>query len=216
MSDQTPGSEVAMMAEQQAKPLNRRQVLALRGLRLPSSALKAMRKSGILCDPGVSIVWQKEPDVYLIRGRESGGAAGQIGAYCGFVGEHGEPLEFAERLDNVGRNGFHALVFAPRFVRVQIFRNLASYDLLITRHRLMARKGKKRPLLENAILFHGVRGHLVDPVSSNSDDSAGDVFAIFDDGFGNSITVPQAFRSTVAVAVLGSRCVGCKHCHLLG
>ena len=204
-----------MMTQQQAKPLNRRQVLALRGLRLSSSALKSMWKSGILCDPGVSIVWQKEPDVYLIRGRESGGATGQIGAYCGFVGEHGEQLEFAERLDNVGRNGFHALVFAPRFARVQIFRNQGSFDLLITRHRLMARKGKKRPLLENAILFHGVRGHLVDPVSSNSSDSAGGELAIFDDGFGNSITVPETFRNTLALAVLGSQCIGCKHCHLL-
>jgi len=39
--------------------------------------------------------------------------------------------------------------------------------------------------------------------------------AIFDDGFGNSITVPETFRNTLALAVLGSQCIGCKHCHLL-
>lgn len=203
-----------MMTQQLTKPLNRRQVLALRGLRLPFSALKAMRNSGILCDPGVSIVWQKEPDVYLIRGRESGGAARQIGAYCGFVGEHGEPLQL-HPLDNIARNGFHALVFAPRLVRVQVFRSRESYDLLITRHRLVPRRGKKRPLLENAILFHGVRGSLIDQPNPYPNGTDIDLSAVFDDGFGKPVSVPQLFNKAVSQALLGSFCVGCKHCHFL-
>jgi hypothetical protein len=195
--------------------LNRRQVLALRGLRLPHAALKLLREAGIYCVPAVSIDWQKVPDTYVIRGRESGGAVAQMGAYCGFVRETGDAMEWLDRMEAVGRNGFHALVVAPQFARVQVFRNERSYDLLITRHRLVPRAGRRRPLLENTILFHGVRGTLPAQARCAGAPSRNDLLPAFDDGFGAAVTVPEKFEDAARRAIAGAHCVGCHHSHLL-
>lgn len=195
------------------KTLNRRQVLALRGLRLPTSALRSLRACGIVCDPSISMYWQRVPDLYLLRARECGGAVSDVGVYCGLVGENAEPLQAAERLRGVGRNGFHAVVLAERLIRIQVFRNRNTYDLLITRHRLVAPvPGRKRPKLENAILFHGVRGSF----SSGDDMSvSGQELPIFDDGFGNPVTIPTRLEEVAKRAISGCRCIGCNHAHLL-
>lgn len=74
------------------KSLRRDQVLALRGLRLPSIALKGLGLAGIYCRPAISIQFQQAAERYAIRGVESGGAVAQIGAYCGFAGGAGSPL----------------------------------------------------------------------------------------------------------------------------
>src|SRR5690349_14423344 len=102
-----------MTTQQQPNGLSRRQVLALRGLRLPSAALKMLREVGIYCEPAVSIEYQHLPKRHVILGRESGGAVPQLGAYCGFVDVTGERLEWLTRIDAVGRNGIHATVVAP-------------------------------------------------------------------------------------------------------
>lgn len=200
--------------ENAKKTLNRRQVLALRGLRLSASALRSLRVYGIVCDPSISMYWQSVSDLYLLRARECGGAVADVGAYCGLVGESAEPLQTAERLSGVGRNGFHAVVLAAKLIRIQVFRNCNTYDLLITSHRLVsALPGRKRPKLENAILFHGVRGAF-----ASDDDksvSTGQELPIFDDGFGNPVTIPTRFEDAVRQAILGCQCIGCSHTHLL-
>jgi len=195
--------------------LNRRQVLVLRGLRLPHVALKLLREAGIYCVPAVSIDWQKVPDTYVIRGRESGGAVAQMGAYCGFANETGDALEWLDRTETVGRNGFHALVVAPQLARIQVFRNERSYDVLITWHRLVPRAGRRRPLLENTILFHGVRGILPDHANGDGTSAPDEILPVFDDGFGTPVTVPEMFKEAVRRAIAGSDCIGCHHSHLL-
>jgi len=175
-------------------------------------ALRSLQQSGILCEPGISILQQNMASTYVIRGRESGGAVAKLGAYCGFVGESGDPLQWLESLQNVSRNGFHAMVIAPRLVRVHVFRYRESYDLLITRHRLMPRAGKGRPLLENAILFHGVRGR---GGAQCTTERGSDPWPAFDDGFGNPVIIPQRFEWAARSAILGACCSGCKHTHLL-
>jgi hypothetical protein len=110
-----------MTTASQRNVLNRRQVLALRGLRLPSPALKLLREAGIYCEPAISIEYQNLARRYVIWGRESGGAVAQVGAYCGFVDVKGNRLEWLSRVDAVGRNGIHATVVAPSLVRVQVF-----------------------------------------------------------------------------------------------
>lgn len=186
----------------------------MRGLRLPMQALTSLQQSGILCDPAISILRQNMASTYVIRGRESGGTVAHLGAYCGFVGESGEPLQWLESLQNVSRNGFHAMVFAPKLVRVHVFRYQESYDLLITRHRLMPQAGRVRPLLENAILFYGVRGR-VDAQCHGTTELVSDPLPVFDDGFGNPISIPPRFEWAARSAILGACCNGCKHTHLL-
>jgi hypothetical protein len=196
------------------KTLNRRQVLALRGLRLPASSLRSLRLYGIVCDPSISMYWQRVSDLYLLRARECGGAVADVGTYCGLVGESAEPLQTAERLSGVGRNGFHAVVLAAKLIRIQVFRNRNTYDLLITRHRLVAPvPGRKRPKLENAILFHGVRGALTSAADQNV--CSAQELPIFDDGFGTPVTIPTRFEEVVRRAISGCRCIGCNHAHLL-
>ncbi len=135
-----------------AKPhlrLTKHQILALRGIRLPAVALKAMRGAGIYCDPSVSIEYQDLANKYVIRGCEYGGAAGCTGAYCGFVNVDGGLTPWLSRVDSVGRNGVHAVVVASALVRIQMFRNEQTCELLITRHDLKFIADRKRPILEN-------------------------------------------------------------------
>ena len=109
------------------KTLSRDQVLALRGLRLPSVALNGLQRAGIYCQPAISIAFQQAGQSYIIRGIESGGAVAQIGAYCGFVDSAGFPLEALALVDALAVNGLHAAVLAPTLVRVQMFRIGISY-----------------------------------------------------------------------------------------
>src|SRR5579864_4860864 len=92
--------------------LNKEQLLALRGLRLPRIALQKLRVLGIYCDPAVSVERQAQAGRYVIRGLESGGAVQNLGAYCSFVGGDGNALRRLQKIDAVGRNGLHAVVVA--------------------------------------------------------------------------------------------------------
>ncbi|MGA9720333.1 MAG: hypothetical protein WBQ79_18795 [Acidobacteriaceae bacterium] len=56
-------------------------------------------------------------------------------------------------------NGTHAVVIEREMVRVEMFRYERTYDLLITRHWLEARKAK-RPELRSELLYLGRRGTL--------------------------------------------------------
>jgi hypothetical protein len=202
------------MAREHENQLAKRQVLALRGLRLPALTLKSVRESGIRCEPSISIAWQKGKDAYVIRGRESGGAAGQIGVYCGFVGEAGESLEWLDCVDTVGRNGFHAVVIAEVLVRVQVFRTDEICDLLITRHALIPSPTGKRPLLQNTIIFHGVRGKL--PARGGDHfQSDSERLPVFHSSGGELITIPPNFTKAVHGALQAAQCNGCHHTHLL-
>jgi hypothetical protein len=185
--------------------LSKRQILALRGIRLPVSALKVLRETGIYCDPSVSIEYQNLARKYVIRGRESGGAAAHIGAYCGFVDMNGDPLVWLSHIDTVARNGIHAVVVAQELVRVQMFRNGQTCDLLVTRHALTFRSERKRPTLENSIIFHGSQGTL----------SQESTLPSFHTRAGVELFVPEIFRDAVGRTITGTRCIGCHHCHVM-
>ena len=131
------------------KSLRRDQVLALRGLRLPSIALKGLGLAGIYCQPAISIQFQQAAERYAIRGVESGGAVAQIGAYCGFVGDAGSPLPVLQAVHTLGVNGLHGTVLSPSLVRVQMLRAGTTYELLLTHHALVYLEGKARPRLQN-------------------------------------------------------------------
>lgn len=193
--------------------LGRRQLLALRGLRLPHIALQRLREAGIYCEPAVSIERQAQAGRYVIRGVESGGSVQDLGAYCSFVDVDGSALVYLQKVDAVGRNGLHSVVVAPQLVRIQMFRNERTHQLLITEHRLEIVAGSKRPTLQNCIVFHGINGTL------SSDFLAGaantHVLPVFRTRSGDVRRVPERFTWAVQKIVAATSCVGCKHCHVL-
>lgn len=195
--------------------LSKAEVLALRGLRLPALALKRLRESGIYCDPSVSIQHQNNAQRYVIRGVESGGAVEEIGAYCSFVGFDGCALPLLQKIQSVGRNGLHAVVVAPEFVRLQMFRNEQTYQLLITRHHLESAPELKRPMLVNKILFHGIHG-TPEPETKMSDLKPTDTqIPIFRNRAGDVLPVPEELGWTIEKLAAATACFGCRHCHLL-
>jgi hypothetical protein len=203
-----------MTTETKQKRLSKREVIALRGLRLPSPALKMLRNAGIYCEPAVSIEYQNLARRYVICGRESGGAVAQIGAYCGFADVTGDRLEWLSRIDAVGRNGVHATVVATSMARIQVFRCGQTLELLISRHDLVPRAEGQRPTLENRVLFHGVNG------TAPSRPSVGQsglhqILPDFRTRAGELLPVPAAFEDVVRIAVAGASCIGCHSPHLL-
>jgi hypothetical protein len=216
MSYTDASGEVNIMTmTSQQNSLSRRQVLALRGLRLPSPALKRLHEAGIYCEPAISIEYQHLAKKYVIWGRESGGAVHQIGAYCGFVGAAGERLEWLTHVNSVGRNGIHATVVASSLVRVQAFRDGQTFQLLLTRHELIAQAEGRRPSLQSHVLFHGANGTF--PVHSSAEEFylPGGIPPEFLSRAGEPLLVPLAFQEAARIAIAGTHMFGCKTPQLL-
>jgi len=191
------------------------QVLALRGLRLPATALKQLQQTGIYCEPSVSIEHQHLARKYVIRGIESGGGVAELGHYVGFVDTHGRSLPWLQRVDSVGRNGLHAIVVASQIVRLQMFRREQTYDLLITQHHLESVQEGGRPTLQNKVIFHGIHGTLTLELWREDSNFSGQVTPAFLTRSGEPLLIPEIFRESVCRITAAVSCVGCRHCHLL-
>jgi hypothetical protein len=199
----------------QSHPINYTHVLALRGLRLPEITLKGLQTAGIYCQAVVSIEHQHLAGRYVLRGVESGGAVADLGAYCGFVDEDGQPMSWLQRVDSIAVNGVHAIVVAPRLMRLQIIRVRHTYDLLITQHMLAPVDGTKRPALQNSIVFYGRRGTLEMDLCGKDSGLSGTVRPQFLSRSGEPATIPEVFEDSVARITGAVSCVGCRHSHLL-
>ena len=195
--------------------LSKSEVIALRGLRLPALALKRLRESGIYCDPSISIQHQNSAQRYVIRGVESGGAVQEIGAYCSFVGPDGNALPLLQKIQSVGRNGLHAVVVAPELIRLQLFRNDHTYQILITLHRLESAQESRRPMLVNTILFHGINGAPESEVGISGMKATGVGLPVFRTRGGDALPIPEGFEWAIEKLAAATACLGCKHCHLL-
>lgn len=199
-------------SEQQSDP---REVLARQGLRLPPPIIKLLRNSGIYCQPSISIEHQHLARRYVLRGVESGGAVAEFGAYSSFVGEHGEPLGWLQRIDSVGVNGVHAIVIAPVLVRIEMVRIQRTYDLLITRHSLIPLAPSSRPKLHSEIVFFGRRGSLELELWGTDIALRGSIAPLFYTRGGEPAKFPGEFQRAAALITTAVCCVGCHHCHLL-
>lgn len=194
--------------------LNRNEVLALRGLRLPTVALKGLQRAGIYCQPAISIEYQEASQGYLIRGVESGGAITQIGAYCASVDDAGSPLAHYQPVQTLAVNGLHGVFLSPSLVRVQMFRSVATCELLITRHNLASIEGRGRPKLQNSILFHGRHGTF-DRESRGGHLNLGEAVApVFYNRRGENTPLPDQFHEAALKVIEGACCVGCRHSHV--
>ncbi|HZM09982.1 MAG TPA: hypothetical protein VFC15_07210, partial [Candidatus Limnocylindrales bacterium] len=63
------------------------------GLRLTRQALRVLKERGIFAHSPVSLEHQHLAKRYVVRGLESGGAAGELGRYVTFTQEDGQPIE---------------------------------------------------------------------------------------------------------------------------
>lgn len=213
MSDQTVYGE-SRMAKEKSERLNRRELIALRGLRLPKVTLQALNESGIFCVPSISVEYQRSANQYVIRAQESGGAVADIGAYCGFLSDGGEPLSWLQRIDSLGVNGIHARTVVNTLTRIHVVRVLHTYDVLITKHALVSDGGRK-PTLENSILFYGRQGTLEFDLWGKDKEFAGSVLPLFFDRGGEALRVPMSLEAGLRLVVAGVSCCGCRHVHVL-
>jgi hypothetical protein len=194
--------------------LNKSDVLALRGLRLPPVGLKTMQRAGIYCQPMVSIEFQTGTNRYLLRGVESGGAVPGCGAYCAFADEHGASPEIIQPIANIGVNGVHAASLSPVLVRAHMFRSDRHYELLLTRHSLVSLPGKARPALHNSVLFHSKYGVLDVELWGNQSNLRGVIAPTFYSRSGEQISAPDCFHDIILQGTAGVCCVGCRHSHV--
>src|SRR6516165_2611775 len=123
-------------------------------LTLPSAARKQLTEADIRCTPDVSLEYQRAANRYVLRGRESGGAVKELGRYVGFCGPEGEPLGWFLKPDSLTVNADHAIVLAPAIASIEMFRYEHTYELLITRHRIVQDE-EKRPKAASEQVFRG-------------------------------------------------------------
>jgi len=183
------------------------------GLRLSRGALLILRERGIFAQSSVSLEHQHLAKRHVVRGLESGGAAGDVGHYVTFAREDGRPAEYFCPVETIGVNGPHAVVLAPVLVRIEMLRKASTYELLITRHRPSSASNGTRPRLESRVLFRGVHGRLELDLSAKDKARAGTVLQTFCSRGGDEIGIPRRFRSAVRAVTAAVNCAGCSHCH---
>src|SRR5271157_5159347 len=115
------------------------------GLRSSRQALRVLKERGIFAHSPVSLEHQHLAKRYVVRGLESGGAAGDVGRYVTFTHADGQPVEYLHQVEAIGVNGLHAVVVAPLLRRVEILRKGRSYELPITHQRSGISSDGKRP-----------------------------------------------------------------------
>ena len=183
------------------------------GLRLSRQALRVLKDRGIFAHSSVSLEHQHLANRYVVRGLESGGAAGELGRYVTFAQVDGQPIEWLHPVEAIGVNGLHAVVVAPVLVRVEMQRTGRTYELLITHHRSGIASDGKRPPLETKVLFRGIHGRLDLDLSGKDNNQAGVVLPTFYSLAGKEVTIPRRFHAAVRAITKAVNCVGCSHCH---
>jgi hypothetical protein len=185
------------------------------GLRLTRQALRVLKERGIFAHSPVSLEHQHLAKRYVVRGLESGGAAGDVGRYVTFTQADGQPVEYLHPVEAIGVNGLHAVIVAPVLVRVEILRKGRTYELLITHHRSSITSDGKRPLLETKVLFRGIHGRLELDLSGKDKRQAGAVLPVFYSLAGEEVTIPRRFQTAVRAITKAVNCDGCSHCHFV-
>ena len=188
---------------------------ALYGLALPANVLKALRKRGIYCTPGISVEHQHLAKRYVLRGVESGGAVSDMGRACAFVAPDGSPLPWLQSLHSIAVNGRHAILLAESLVRLEMLRSAQTYELAITLHTLSREPGQKRPTNVSKLLFRGRDGRLsIDLRREEHRALRGKLTPIFYDRAGEVFPLPQQFEAAARKLTAQVCCVGCVHTHV--
>jgi len=193
--------------------MTQKRSLAVLGLRLSRQALRVLKERGIYTHAPVSLEHQHLAKRYVVRGLESGGAAGDVGRYVTFSQADGQPIEYLHPVEAIGVNGLHAVVVSPVLVRVEMLRKGHTYELFITQHRAGVISDGKRPPLETKILFRGIHGRLDLDLAGKNRDQAGLVTPVFYSLAGEEVAIPKQFRDVARAITKAVNCEGCSHCH---
>jgi hypothetical protein len=159
--------------------------------------------------------YQRTANRYVLRGRESGGAVKELGRYVGFCGPEGEPLGWFLKPDSLTVNSDHAIVLAPAIASIEIFRYEHTYELLITRYRIVETGEGKRPKTASQLVFRGWQGQLPLDLVTKDKALAGTIAPEFFDRAGEPRQLPARFVKPVQAITKAVNCVKCLHAHLL-
>ena len=184
-------------------------------LTLPGAAIKRLQDAGIYCTPEISLEFQRACQRYVLRGRESGGAVRQIGRYVTFCGEQGQRLPWFLRPDSVTSNAEHAIVIAPGFVSVEMFRVEHTYELLVALHQIHRAKEGTRPTVSSRVIFRGWQGQLPLDLAEKDRALAGQLAPEFFTRAGEPRRLPADYVEAVRAATAGVNCGQCVHPHFL-
>ena len=149
----------------------------------------------------------------MVRGVESGGAAGDIGRYVTFAEEGGQAIECLHPVESIGVNGPHAVVVAPKLLRLDMLRKRRTYELLISRHAPSSADSGRRPLLQSEVLFRGVHGWLEVDLSPRNKAELSAALPAFYSLAGEELPVPPRFETAVRSLLIATNCSGCAHSH---
>ena len=184
-------------------------------LTLPSAAMKRLREANIRCIPDVSLEYQRTANRYVLRGRESGGAVNELGHYVGFCGAEGEPLAWFLKPDSLTVNFDHAIVLAPAIASIEMFRYEHTYELLITRHRIVEGGEGNRPKAASELVFRGWQGQLPLDLVTKDEALAGSIAPEFFDRAGEPRQLAGRFVKPIQAITKAVNCHKCSHAHLL-
>ena len=185
------------------------------GIPLGRPALRALEKRGIFCQTSISMEHQHLAKRYVLRGIESGGAVSDMGRYCAYLDAEGHALPWLQPIDSISVNGRHAVVVAPEFVRIEMFRIGRTYELAVTKHTLKEAGGRSKPSILSTLLFRGRDGTLsMDLWSQENRALRRAVTPAFYSEAGELRDLPRGFEEAVKNVTAALNCVACKHVHV--
>ena len=185
------------------------------GLSLPQQTLHALEKRGIYCQSSVSIEHQHLAQRYVLRGVESGGAVSDMGRYCAYLDADGNQAPWLQQIDSISGNGRHAIVIAPKLVRIEMLRIGHTYELAITRLWLKSEEGHTRPAIASAPVFRGHQGTLaVELWNAENKSLRGTAAPAFYTAAGEVLDLPDRFNEAIRKITCAVACLGCKHTHI--
>ena len=181
---------------------------------LPRGTLRRLEEVGIHCRCEVRLEYQPVAKRYVVHGTESGGAVRELGRYVTFAGIEGEPIAHLHPIDSLKANSAHAVVVAPRLVKVDMFRFGRTCQLLIVKQEPQVDPGK-RPELKSTVLFRGVDGYWGSEQEAKGREAMGAILPEFYSRSGEKNEIPSQFRAVVQAATLAVSCIDCRHSHFL-
>lgn len=164
-------------------------------MHLSPEELREIRRSHVFVKSTVILATSPNRPL-LLAGTESGGGARKVGHYCGYVRTGEQKFTLARDVPSLDRNGLHRRVFAPDFVRYELFRyesdcvHFMVTDLSVDSERRMIR---------SRTLFYQRHGRL----ANNS--------ALFVPvNTGAKLWIPDSFLDGFRAALEGTRTLGCR------
>ena len=124
-------------------------------------------------------------------------------------------LQWFLKPDSLTVNSDHAIVLAPALSSIELFRYEHTYELLITRHRIVEGGEGNRPKTESELVFRGWQGQLPLDLVTKDKALAGNIAPEFFDRAGEPRQLPAKFVKPVQAITRAVNCLKCSHAHLL-